>query len=92
MSDAIPVNLDFFGRVIRPGDFLARAYQYADSVHMGVSYVLKSDAKGLRVANVRRSYREAYERVGDATVKRSQATIIIPREMVSHQILELFDK
>lgn len=104
-------NLDILGNPVRPGDYVTRPYSLGRSAGLTISKVLKSDLKGLRLANVRpeidwirvqmdpentwntqtREKFTGWERIKDGTVKYSTRCMLIPRELVPQEIIDLLE-
>lgn len=85
------MNIDLFGQELKPGDYIIRSYSLGRSTDLTISKILKSDDKGLRVANVRVSWKDKLERIKDGTIQFPGRTVKVTREFLPQEYLDLLD-
>lgn len=85
------MNTDLFGQEIKVGDYILRAHAIGRSSTLSVSKVLKSDEKGLRVANVRKTWKRKLERINDGTISHPQRCVKVAQDTIPQEYLDLFE-
>lgn len=84
-------NKDLFGVEIVAGDYILRPLSLGRSCSLSVSKVLKSDDKGLRVANVRNTWRRKLERTKDGTIQHTERCVKVAWDTIPEAFLTLLD-